>query len=148
MHFFLILHFTKNAQFHASSICSTPTISSMEFHILLNGRACYCQLAEFCHLCISLLWSINLLEQRNGQHVFQATLCLKIMLILWRLTRLVFQSVEFSKTLDLLVRTSLTKHVSKLSHGIKILQISKFNFSLHVTSAELMLAMDFPHLPI
>ena len=105
-------------------------------------------IAEFPHIYISLLPLINLPEQRNGQDVFQASLCLKILLSLGRLTRLLFQSVEFSKTLYLLVRTSLTKHVSELVQGIKIPQISKINFSLHVTSAKLMLAMDFPHLPI
>ena len=81
-------------------------------------------------------------------NVFQAALCLKIPLSLGRLTRLLFQSVGFSKTLDLLVRTSPTKHVSELAHGIKIPQISKLNFSLHVTLVELMLVVDFPHLSI
>ena len=58
------------------------------------------------------------------------------------LTKLLFQSVEFYNTLDLLFKKSLTKHMSKLAHGIKILQISKLNFSLHVDVAEFSSSMD------
>ena len=50
--------------------------------------------------------------------------------------------MEFSKTVELLVRTSPTNHVSKIAHGIKILPISKLNFSLHVDVAEFSLYVD------
>ena len=66
----------------------------------------------------------------------------KIMLNFGILTRLLFQSTEFSNTVDILVKTSRTKHVSKLAHGIKIPQISKLNFSLHVDVAEFSSSMD------
>ena len=58
------------------------------------------------------------------------------------LTRLLFQSAEFSNIVDLLVKRSLTKHVSKLAHGIKFLHISKLNFSLHVDVVEFSSSMD------
>ena len=100
------------------------------------------EVAELCHFCISLIPSINLPEQRNGQCVPSCPL-FKNSTQPWNINGTALSICRIFKDSVSLIHDITDQACVRTFTWYKIPQILKLNFSLHVTLVELMLVVDF-----